>query len=136
VLGRRELSVDGEVRRSSPRYVDQDLSDGVILDRAVGIGGSFQGEVVQWQPRVDARADRVDDACTVLVRDARVACALASKVPLRDFQSVGLTPETMTPMRTSPTCGTGISWSLRRSTDASPAYMWTIAFMRASEAAS
>jgi hypothetical protein len=40
--------------------------------------------------------------------------------PLRDFQSVGFTPETTTRTRTSPACGSGVSRSTSCSTSASP----------------
>jgi hypothetical protein len=43
------------------------------------------------------------------------------KTPLRDFQSVGLTPDTITRIRTSPSPGSAIGRSTTRRTDVSPA---------------
>ena len=42
------------------------------------------------------------------------------KAPLRDFQSVGLTPDTATRIRTSPSAGSSIGRCATRRTDASP----------------
>jgi membrane protein DedA with SNARE-associated domain len=48
-------------------------------------------------------------------------CGSAGSVPLRDFQSVGFTPETTTRTRTSPGPGSRTGRSTRCSTSASPA---------------
>src|SRR4030095_6060078 len=51
--------------------------------------------------------------------------------PLRDFQSVGFTPDTSTRIRSSPTPGSGIGFSTSSSTDGSPGCVYVIALMRA-----
>jgi hypothetical protein len=50
-------------------------------------------------------------------------------MPLRDFQSVGFTPETATRIRNSPVPGSGIGRSTSSSTDGSPSREYVIAFI-------
>jgi hypothetical protein len=51
--------------------------------------------------------------------------------PLRDFQSVGLTPDTRTRIRISPFPGSGTGLSTSSSTDGSPGRVYVIALMSA-----
>jgi hypothetical protein len=48
--------------------------------------------------------------------------AAQPKAPLRDFQSVGLTPDTTTRIRTSPSAGSIAARSTTCRTDVSPAF--------------
>lgn len=48
--------------------------------------------------------------------------AALPKAPLRDFQSVGLTPDTITRIRTSPSAGSSSGRCTTWRTDASPAF--------------
>jgi hypothetical protein len=111
-----------KVRASREREDAVGGDDGELLGgaaRRTAVAGQGDPDAIALTEAGDPGADRVDHAGAVVVGNRRLVSA-PPKVPLRDFQSVGFTPDTSTRIRTSPAPGSGIGCSTSSSTDGSP----------------
>jgi hypothetical protein len=133
VLGNRQRAVGGHPRDSDARPEFEVRAvrepegtfgrhDRVLLGGSAcraPVRGQRHPDAVAGLDAGDARSHGVDDPGAVVVGNLGSPVALP-KAPLRDFQSVGLTPDTTTRIRTSPSAGSASGRSTTFRTDASP----------------
>jgi hypothetical protein len=128
-----DAGAEVEVPRSRERERPFGGDDGVFLGgaarRAAG-GGQRDPDAITDAEAVDSGAERVDDAGAIMVGTVGSATSPAV-APLRDFQSVGFTPDTTRRMRISPAPGSGVGRSSSSSTDGSPGRVYVTALIEA-----
>jgi hypothetical protein len=125
-----ELNVRGRREREDAFGGD----DGKLLRRAArrtAVTGKGDPDPIAYTEAViPAPTSSTTPAPSWLGTDVSVSSP--PNAPLRDFQSVGFTPDTSTRIRTSPSPGWGIGLSTSSGTDGSPRRAYVIARMRAS----
>jgi hypothetical protein len=96
--------------------------DDVFLRRPVGSlpGRLPQPHALAHACRIDPGADGIDGSGPSWFGTSSGNGSGPPRRPLRAFQSVGLTPETATAIRTSPAAGSGTGRSTTRSTSGPP----------------